>query len=60
MSLCYLCQKHRSFGQNVSHSKRRTKRNFKANLHKAKIKGKVVLLCSRCLKKMAYLSSSLA
>lgn len=55
MGGCYICQKHLGFGENVSHSKRHTRRAFKANLHKVKIQGKIRLICSRCLKKMDYL-----
>ena len=58
MSHCYLCQKTTKFGQNVSHSKRRTKRLFKANLQQTKIKDKKQLVCTRCLKKMNYFSSA--
>ncbi|MCX6811934.1 MAG: bL28 family ribosomal protein [Candidatus Berkelbacteria bacterium] len=54
MGGCYICQRRKSFGQNVSHSKRRTKRAFKANLHKVRIQDKTKLVCSRCLKKMDY------
>lgn len=34
--ICQITGKHASVGNNVSHSKRRTKRKFEVNLHKKK------------------------
>lgn len=52
--ICYICNKAQTSGNNVSHSKRRTKRTFGANLISTKltVKGtrKSVLVCARCLK----------
>ncbi len=51
---CAICGKSTQFGNKVSHSKRKTRRSFKPNLHlvKAEINGKVkkVYVCSKCLK----------
>jgi len=52
---CDICGKGTMFGHNVSHSNRRTKRNWKVNLKKVKVRqgDKVVTLrvCMSCLKK---------
>jgi large subunit ribosomal protein L28 len=51
---CMYCGKGVMYGHNVSHSKRRTPRTFKPNLHSARIKtttGFVRLkLCTKCLR----------
>ena len=51
---CENCSKGIMYGHNVSHSKRRTRRIFKPNLHKVKIvAGKVskrMKLCTKCLR----------
>ena len=51
---CENCSKGIMYGHNVSHSKRRTRRIFKPNLHKAKIVvggiSKRMKLCSKCLR----------
>ena len=51
---CEICGKLPGFGNNVSHSHKKTKRMFKPNIHKVKVeyKGKVRTLniCTRCLK----------
>ena len=51
---CELCGKTPQFGHNVSHSKRRTNRRWKPNIHSAIItidgKEKRVNLCTRCLR----------
>jgi len=53
---CMYCGKGVMYGHNVSHSKRRTPRVFKPNLHNARIKtttGFVRLkLCTKCLRSM--------
>jgi large subunit ribosomal protein L28 len=53
---CANCDKGVMWGHNVSHSKRRTNRVFKPNLHAAKIviggHGKRVRLCTKCLRLM--------
>ena len=52
--ICYICNKQQSSGNNVSHSKRHTKRTFGANLISTKITvngtPKRVKVCTRCLK----------
>lgn len=52
---CYVCGKTARVGNKVSHSNRKTKRLFKPNLQKIKMKvGKIVksvLVCTKCLKK---------
>ena len=55
--VCTVCGKGQTSGNNVSHSKRRTRRTFKANVQKVSYKneeGKVVndYVCTRCLKKV--------
>ena len=51
---CEICGKKRQVGNNVSHAKNRTKREFKPNLVKvrAKVGGcvKRVKICTRCLR----------
>ena len=51
---CENCEKGIMYGHNVSHSKRRTRRIFKPNLHKVKIAvggiSKRMKLCSKCLR----------
>jgi large subunit ribosomal protein L28 len=51
---CMSCGKGVMYGHNVSHSKRRTPRTFKPNLHSARVKtttGYVRLkLCTKCLR----------
>lgn len=52
--VCSVCGKGQTSGNNVSHSKRRTRRTFKANVQKVSYvkDGKVVndYVCARCLK----------
>ncbi len=52
--VCNVCGKGQTTGNNVSHSKRRTRRTFKANVQKISYleNGKQVTgyVCSRCLK----------
>ena len=61
---CMNCDKGVMYGHNVSHSKRRTPRVFKPNLHSARIEtttGFVRLkLCTKCLrmiKKIKFIDS---
>lgn len=52
--VCSVCGKGQTTGNNVSHSKRRTRRTFKANVQKVSYMkdGKVVndYVCARCMK----------
>lgn len=52
--VCEICDKKTSFGNNVSHSHRKTRRTFKPNVHKTKVeyKGKIktINICTNCLK----------
>ena len=52
--VCSVCGKGQTTGNNVSHSKRRTRRTFKANVQKVSYvsEGKTVsgYVCTRCLK----------
>lgn len=52
--VCSICGKGRTAGNNVSHSNRKTKRTFAANVQKVSYKkdDKVVTdyVCTRCLK----------
>ena len=54
MAKCELCGKGVTFGQNVSHSNRKTNRTFKPNIRKVKIveggTHRQVYVCSRCLR----------
>lgn len=51
---CHLCGKGTQHGYNVSHSKRRTKRLFKPNLHRVRVmvggQMKRIYLCTKCLR----------
>lgn len=52
---CEVCGKHTMFGHNVSFSKRRTNRMFKANIQRRHILGpdgtrKRVDMCTRCMR----------
>jgi large subunit ribosomal protein L28 len=51
---CEICFKAVMYGNNVSHSKRRTKTIFKANVHKQTLvrdgKPVKVKICTRCLR----------
>ena len=53
MAKCELCGKSVVFGQNVSHSNRKTNRQWKPNIRKVKanVNGahKTISVCSRCL-----------
>ena len=48
---CEVCGKGPMSGNNVSHSKRRTKTKFQPNVHKATLAGLgKVKICTRCLR----------
>ena len=51
---CDLCGKSPQFGHNVSHSKRRTNRDWLPNIHAVTVtvdgKTKQLNLCTRCLR----------
>ena len=51
---CEICGKTKQFGHNVSHSKRRTNRCWKPNVHQASImkdgRKTRVKICTRCLR----------
>jgi large subunit ribosomal protein L28 len=55
MAICQICDKKSGKGMKVSHSKQRTARRFKPNLHKVKIiengESKKITICAKCLKK---------
>lgn len=52
--VCVICGKGRVSGNNVSHSNKKTKRTFNANVHKVKVEIDGVesseYVCSRCLR----------
>lgn len=52
--VCEVCGKGQTTGNNVSHSKRRTRRTFKANVQKVSyvVGGKATTgyVCARCMK----------
>ena len=54
MAKCEICGKVPQSGNNVSHSMRHTKRQFKANIQQATVvrEGKIcrVKICTRCLR----------
>jgi large subunit ribosomal protein L28 len=54
MAKCEICNKDTVFGNNVSHSVRKTNRSWKPNIRKVKaiVNGtsKTVKVCSRCLR----------
>ena len=54
MAQCQHCGKRAQVGNNVSHSKRRTKRLFRANIQHVRVfeDGKMVrkVLCTKCIK----------
>jgi large subunit ribosomal protein L28 len=51
---CDVCGKTKSFGHNVSHSKRRTNRDFRPNVQRKRLvmNGEMVRLniCTRCMR----------
>lgn len=52
--VCVICGKGRTSGNNVSHSNRRTKRTFNANVHKVRVEINGVesneYVCTRCMR----------
>lgn len=50
---CELCGKGSMVGNNVSHSKRRTKRRFLPNLQEKQIDGKKSVICTSCIRTLA-------
>ena len=56
MAKCEVCGKSPQFGHNVSHSNRRTKRQFKPNIQRVKImqNGRLVskYMCTKCIRTM--------
>jgi large subunit ribosomal protein L28 len=57
MAKCEMCGKSPQFGHNVSHSNRKTKRQFKPNIQRTKLleDGKLVskYLCVRCIRTLS-------
>jgi len=60
---CDLCDKTPQFGNNVSHSKRHTKRRWMPNIHRVTLivdgKKKRLSLCTRCLRTQHKLARTL-
>ena len=60
---CLMCRKGVQYGHNVSHSKRRTLRTFKPNLHSTKVvingSPKRVKLCTKCLRMYKKVSATM-
>ncbi|MEN2997453.1 MAG: 50S ribosomal protein L28 [Brevinematia bacterium] len=54
MARCEVCGKGTKFGNNVSHSNKKTRRVWKVNIQRKKViidgKVKYVKICSKCLK----------
>jgi len=52
--VCVICGKGRVSGNNVSHSNRRTKRSFNANVHKVSVEIDGIeskeYVCTRCMR----------
>jgi len=61
---CDLCGKSPQFGNNVSHSKRHTRRSWKPNIHPATIivdgQPKRYKLCTRCLRTQTKVARQVA
>ncbi|MBN2303544.1 MAG: 50S ribosomal protein L28 [Anaerolineae bacterium] len=57
MAKCEVCGKSPQFGHNVSHSNRKTKRQFKPNIQRVKVLegGQLVskYMCARCIRNMS-------
>jgi len=53
--VCQLSGKRTRTGYSVSHSNRRTKRNWKVNLRKVKIGNKVIKISAKYLKKFGLM-----
>ncbi|MBN1202613.1 MAG: 50S ribosomal protein L28 [Anaerolineae bacterium] len=57
MAKCEMCGKSPQFGHNVSHSNRKTNRQFRPNIQRVKIveNGQLVskYLCTRCIRKLS-------
>ena len=57
MAKCESCVKEPQFGHNVSHSNRRTNRQFRPNIQRVKVmeNGRMVrkYLCARCIRTLA-------
>jgi large subunit ribosomal protein L28 len=51
---CDICGKSKSFGHNVSHSKRRTNREFRPNLQRKRLvingEARRLVICTRCMR----------
>jgi large subunit ribosomal protein L28 len=54
MARCEICDKGPQFGHRVSHSKKATKRQFKANVQRVRVnidgKTRRMYICTRCLR----------
>ncbi len=54
MAKCEICEKGTGFGRNVSYSKKATKRQFRANIHRKRVmidgEWKRIHICTRCLR----------
>ena len=56
--ICNICGKGTTAGNNVSHSKRRTKRTWKPNLTTIKLDtGNKIKICTRCRKSLNKITS---
>ncbi len=57
MAKCEVCGKVPQFGHNVSHSNRRTRRQFRANIQRVKVleNGRLVskYMCAKCIRTAA-------
>jgi len=60
MARCEVCGKSPQFGHNVSHSKRRTNRQWSPNIQKVMVEvdgvPRRVMMCTRCMRTMNKVS----
>ena len=60
MARCEVCGKGPQFGHNVSHSKRRTNRQWSPNIQKVVVEvdgvPRRVMMCTRCMRTMSKVS----
>ncbi len=56
---CDVCKRKPMYGNNVSHSQRRTRRRFVLNVHRRRLiidgKPRILNICTRCLRTMTKL-----
>lgn len=58
--VCDVCAKNKKYGNNVSHSNRKTRRDFKPNLQTVNIGDKKLKVCTKCIKTLGKTKKSKA